>query len=93
MNKLFRNAILSSTSKDTRVHALQLLFAHLQLGRTLWYDTTAFIDAYNLDRGYQQDACEFMKLLLSSIEQAAGIKTNYFQGREISLVKTTFTTL
>ena len=52
--------------KDMR--ALQRLFADMQYSRQSYVDTRQFVTRFQIDAGYQQDAGEFNKMLLSHVE-------------------------
>ncbi|TDH68292.1 hypothetical protein CCR75_003241 [Bremia lactucae] len=75
VNLPFRQAVYEWEPKEQLVdkaltlqmRALQKLFAQMQLGNESYYDPTVFASTLSLNRGMQQDAQEFSKLLLAHL--------------------------
>ncbi|KAH7422547.1 hypothetical protein KP509_12G013700 [Ceratopteris richardii] len=69
----FFSAELELLERHPVLQKLALLFAELQFGIKKAVDSSPFVEVLQLKNSIQQDGQEFMKLLLSSLEQLLGL--------------------
>ncbi|TPX34008.1 hypothetical protein SmJEL517_g03247 [Synchytrium microbalum] len=67
---MFKKGLSGSAEKDAICQQLQFAFASMQLGKRKVLTPRLFVESMRLNRGEQQDAQEFSKLLLGSMEES-----------------------
>ena len=83
MNPLFRKSLYQCKSgiNNEIVFELQKLFSSMELGKKVFQDTTSLCKLMNIDINYQQDGCEFWKLLVTTLEEQ-GVEVPFFKGKQ-----------